>query len=146
MIALTRKCRYALRALFYLAGEHCNGPIPIAQIAKATHAPLDFLEAIFIELRNAQIVESRRGCYGGYVFAMPPQEVSIGAVIRAMDGPLTNLPCLVPPPRERRCADCVDGHTCQTRRFMREVHDSAAAILDRWPISSFSSDAESAQI
>ncbi len=130
MISLTRKCQYALRAVFYLAHQHGHGPTPITQIAAATNAPLGFLESILLQLRNAGILESRRGPYGGYVFAMAPQEVSVGAIVRTVDGPLASLACLGTP-GIRKCQDCTDGENCQIRRFMQEIHDSAAAILDR---------------
>ena len=145
MIAITRKCRYALRALFYLARERRQEPVSIAEIAKATQAPLDFLETIFVQLRDARIVESRRGCYGGYVFAMPPEKVSIGMVVRAMDGPLLDLPCM-DPSEHRRCPDCPGNDDCEMPHFLREIHDSAAAILDHTPLSSFGGRAEPAQL
>jgi Rrf2 family protein len=141
LIAITRKCQYALRALFYLARQRENGLIPILQIATATKAPMDFLEVILPHLRNARILESRRGCYGGYALAVPPNEISVGTVVRVIDGPLVNLPCL-DGATNRRCQDCADRESCEIRRFMREIHEAAAAVLDRTFLSSFSISAD----
>ncbi len=74
-------------------------------------------------------MQSTRGREGGYSLARPAAEISIAAIVRAVDGPLAPLPC-ASVKFYRRCADCEDEKTCEVRRLMREVRDAASAILD----------------
>jgi Rrf2 family protein len=129
MTALTRKCQYALRAVYFLAREYGNGPILIPQISAHTSAPADFLETILLQLKNAGILDSRRGRYGGYSLLIPPERVSVGSIIRIIDGPLVNLPC-VDENGSRPCKDCGDVNLCEIRFLMQNVHEAVAGILD----------------
>src|ERR1700691_1125461 len=105
MTALTRKCQYALRALYFLAGEFGNGPISIPRISAHANAPTKFLETILLQLKNAGIVESRGGQKGGYLLRTPPDQVNVGSIIRAIDGHLVSLPC-VDEIGVHSCRDC----------------------------------------
>jgi Rrf2 family protein len=87
-MAITQKSKYALRATLELALRFGQGPISIAQIAKAQAIPARFLEAILAQLKRAGLVESRRGNEGGYVLARPPLHVSVGDVLRVVQGSL----------------------------------------------------------
>jgi Rrf2 family protein len=80
-------------------------------------------------LRRHGLVQATRGREGGYALAKPAGDISIAAVVRAVDGPLAPLPC-ASVRFYRRCDDCKDEKTCEVRRLMREVRDAAAAILD----------------
>ena len=135
MKALTRKCQYALRALYCLAHHYGNGPIQVSSISSLSNAPPEFLETILLELKNVGLLESRRGRRGGYALVVPPDQVSVGSVIRLMDGPLLNLPCL-DEGSARPCADCREITRCETRFFMTQVHEAAAAILDKISLAS----------
>jgi Rrf2 family protein len=75
------------------------------------------------------LIVSARGREGGYALARPAAEISIAAIVRAVDGPLAPLPC-ASVKFYRRCSDCDDEKTCEVRRLMREVRDTASAILD----------------
>jgi Rrf2 family protein len=127
--ALTRKCQYALRALYFLACEYGKGPILIPRISAHANAPAGFLQAILFELKHAGVLESRRGSHGGYYLRIPPNCVTVGSIIRIIDGPLVTLPC-VAEKDGHPCADCHDPDTCQTRLLMRGVHEAVRAILD----------------
>lgn len=129
MIALTRKCQYALRALYFLAREYGSGPISISQISAHANAPSNFLETILSELKNAGIVESRRGRRGGCYLLIPPDRVSVGSIVRVIDGPLVTLPC-ASESNPRPCEDCRDLGLCETRMFMQDVQETVTAILD----------------
>jgi Rrf2 family protein len=128
MIALTRRCQYALRAMYFLAREYGNGPILIPRISTHAKTSADFLETILLQLKNAGILESRRGRHGGYSLLVPPDRVSVGLIIRIIDGPLVTLPCV--DDRKRACRECADINLCEIRRFMRHVQKAAIAILD----------------
>ena len=129
MTTLSRKARYALRALYALANDESNGPVLIADLAEREHIPHKFLEVILLELRNAGILRSKKGKGGGYALARAPREVTLGQVIRVVDGPLAPIPCV----SERayvRCEECVSEESCGTRMVMKEVRDAIAKILD----------------
>lgn len=94
MTQVSQKCQYTLRALFELAkrgGE--DNPLTVAEIAAAQAIPRRFLELIFLDLRTNGMVESRRGNRGGYVLRGCPKTISVGDVIRAVDGSLAPVRC-----------------------------------------------------
>jgi Rrf2 family protein len=129
MKTLSRKARYALRALYALADDPAGGPVLIADLAAREQIPHKFLELILLELRNAGILRSKKGKGGGYALARPPGEITLGQVIRVVDGPLAPIPCV----SERayaRCEECVSEAHCGTRMVMKEVRDAMAKILD----------------
>jgi Rrf2 family protein len=129
MTTLSRKARYALRALYALADDQARGPVLIAELAEREHIPHKFLELILLELRNAGILRSKKGKGGGYALARSPRDVTLGEVIRVVDGPLAPIPCV----SERayvRCEECVSEESCGTRMVMKEVRDAIAKILD----------------
>src|SRR4051794_41072597 len=88
---VSAKTDYALRAAAEIAAAPEDGPVKGERIATAQGIPLRFLENILSELRNAGIVESRRGAEGGYLLARPASEIALADVIRAVDGPLANV-------------------------------------------------------
>ena len=86
---VTQKCQYALRGLFELARQGGQKPVKIAQIAELQGIPFRFLEVILGQLKQGGFVESRRGTDGGYLLARRPDAISVGAVVRFIDGPQT---------------------------------------------------------
>jgi Rrf2 family protein len=126
---LSMKAKYGLRALAALAKEHGNGPILISDIASTESIPHKFLELILLDLKRKGILQSKRGKGGGYALSRPPSRISVGEVIRALDGPLALLPC-VSQTAYQRCDECVDEVTCGLRHVMKEVRDATATILD----------------
>jgi len=91
---LSQKCQYALRALFELAKHYGKGPVKIAQVAEAQAIPPRFLEVILSQLKQAGFVESRRGNEGGYLLVRPPAGLTVGEVIRFVEGPVGPVNCL----------------------------------------------------
>ena len=126
---LSRRCKYALRALYRLTREYQQGPVRIAQIAAKERIPRKFLEAILVQLRDRQIVGSREGKNGGYYLSAPPQTVTIGSVLRIIDGPLAPLPC-ASETAYQPCDECEDEARCETKFVMREVRNAIAGVLD----------------
>jgi Rrf2 family protein len=90
-VRISAKTDYALRAAIELASLHSDDPVKGEAIATAQGIPLRFLENILGDLRNAGIVESRRGVEGGYLLARPAGEIALADVVRAVDGPLANV-------------------------------------------------------
>ena len=102
----------------------------IAVLAQSQRIPKKFLELILLELRNAGILGSKKGKGGGYFLARSPASVSIGEVIRSLDGSLAPVPC-VSQSAYRTCEECNDEATCGIRAVMQSVRDATAHILDR---------------
>jgi len=90
---VSQKCRYALRAIFELARRHGMGPVKNSEIAQAQAIPARFLELIMNQLKRGGFVASRRGRVGGYVLLHDPTEVTIGSVVRFIQGPLDPARC-----------------------------------------------------
>jgi len=126
---LTKKSKYALKALSVLAKEYGQGPVLISDMAQREEIPRKFLEIILLELKNAGMLQSRKGKGGGYSLGRAPQNITLGSVIRVLDGPLAPLPC-VSRTAYIRCRECRDERTCGIRMVMKDVRDATAQILD----------------
>jgi len=112
-----------------LAREQGNGPTLISDISATESIPHKFLELILLDLKRKGILQSKKGKGGGYTLGRPPSLITVGEVIRALDGPLALLPC-VSNTAYQRCEECVDELTCGIRHVMKEVRDATATILD----------------
>lgn len=126
---LSHKSKYALKAMMVLASEYGAGPVLIADIAQREGIPRKFLEFILLELRNRGVLQSKKGKGGGYFLSRPPQKVTLGEILRDIDGPLAPIGC-VSHTAYVRCEDCPDEQSCGVRMAMREVRDATAKILD----------------
>ncbi len=126
---LTKKAKYGLKAMGFLAGVKSGATALVADIAAANQIPKKFLDAILGELRNAGFVHSKKGKGGGYMLARAPAKISVGDIIRTLDGPLAPIQCAS---RQlyRRCDDCVDETHCSVRIVMLEARDAIARVLD----------------
>jgi Rrf2 family protein len=131
---LSKKTKYALKALQYLARAKDRGPVLIAEIASNEGIPQKFLEAILLELKKEGFLESRKGKGGGYFLGRPAESITLGAVVRKMEGPLALLPC-VSQTAYRRCDECHDERTCGLRMVMKDVRDRTAEILDNMSLT-----------
>lgn len=129
MISL--KTKYAIKALITLAEEQARGgtSLTIEEIAERGGTPKRFLEHILLEVKRAGLIGSRRGREGGYMLIKPPQSISIGAVLRLVDGPMAPLPCLSRRAYQR-CADCADEETCQIRAVFGSVFASYLLLIE----------------
>jgi Rrf2 family protein len=130
---LSQKTRYALKALLELAGLPAGATLSSAAISVRRTIPVKFLESILVELKRGGLVRGQRGRSGGYHLARSAEDISFGNVVRLMEGPLAQLPC-VSVTQYRRCADCPVEGTCELNKCFRMVRDSAAAILDGWTL------------
>lgn len=127
---ISKKAKYALKALVYLAKQPENQPTLIADIAEREHIPKKFLDAILLEMRNRGLLESRKGKGGGYLLALPPEKIVLATVMRLIDGPLAPVLC-VSKTAYRRCGDCDDENTCRIRLLMRDVRDGILDVMER---------------
>ena len=125
---LSKKCKYAIHALVYLAERYQQGPVHIQEIAEKRNIPKKFLEAILLELRNAKVLHSKKGKGGGYYLYQKPSDVNLMEVIRLMDGAIAMLPCVSLHYYER-CEECRSEKTCGIRDTFLKVRDETLAIL-----------------
>ncbi len=132
---LSKKAKYAIKALLALAGRKDEEPVRIADLASEEQIPAKFLELILLDLRNQGILQSRKGKGGGYLLARDPGDISLGQIVRMFDGPLAPVPC-ASQTGYVRCADCLNEDVCGVRLAMKEVRDATAKILDGTSIAS----------
>ena len=125
---LSKKCKYAIHALVYLAERYQEGPVHIREIAEKRSIPKKFLEAILLELRNAKILHSKKGKGGGYYLHQKPSDVNLMEIIRLMDGAIAMLPCVSLNYYER-CEECRNEKTCGIRDTFLRVRDETLQIL-----------------
>ena len=126
---VSRKGKYAIRSALYLARRYGKGPVSVGTIARAEGISLKFLETIMQELRKAGVFHSRRGKRGGYALRHPPQQITLGRIIRLIDGPIAPVRC-VSATAYAPCADCPDEEGCQIRAVMKEVREAMSRVLD----------------
>jgi Rrf2 family protein len=129
---LSNKGKYGLKALIHLA--KCEGPTLAAEIAEQNQIPRKFLDAILLELKNAGILNSKKGKGGGYNLARPADKITAGQIIRILDGSLAPLAC-ASRTAYRKCLDCPDEDACAVRDIMLDVREAMALILDRTSIA-----------
>ncbi len=91
---VSQKCQYALRAIFELAKRLGQGPTTVGAIAEIQAVPPKFLELILGQLRRAGFVESRRGVHGGYLLTRRPEDLTVGEIIRFIEGPFGPVECI----------------------------------------------------
>ena len=93
LVSINQKCQYALRALFELAVKNSGEPCKIGAVAEAQGIPVRFLENILNSLKSGGFVASSRGKDGGYVLAKPASDITVGEVIRFVQGPFAPVEC-----------------------------------------------------
>ena len=132
---LSKKAEYALRATINLgiATEVGRSTVSGAELAEANRLPLKFVERILQELREAGLVETHRGKFGGYALAKPADEIGIGQLVRLMDGRLAPI-CCASENAYQPCT-CPDEDHCGLRMVMIDVRNAIANILDRYTVA-----------
>lgn len=126
---ITMKTKYALKALAYLAKAPPEEPVLIADIAQAEDIPRKFLELILVELKQHGVVHSRKGRGGGYLLSVPPEKITLAALMRLLDGPIAPVPCLSRT-AYRRCEGCRDESTCGVRLVLQDLYEASVKILE----------------
>ena len=125
---LSKKSQYAFKALTYLTEKYDQGPVLIAEIAKKKKIPLKFLENILLELKKAEILDSKKGKGGGYFLKQNPAKVKMATIIRLINGPIAMLTCVSLYFYER-CKNCNEKH-CGLHDMMIEVRDATLKIVE----------------
>jgi Rrf2 family protein len=130
---LSSRARYATRAILDLSLLYDQGPIQISDIAERQNIPVKFLQQILVALKMTGFVQSRKGPGGGYSLAMAPKEITLGAVVRAMDGPIAPISC-VSVTKFSECG-CPNPEVCSLRGAFKEVRNAMSEVLDRTTFS-----------
>jgi Rrf2 family protein len=132
---VSKKGEYALRSLINLgiAAEVGRELVQVAELAESEQLPVKFLEQILQALREAGLIESQRGKFGGYRLARPARKIAIGEVVRLIDGPLAPIRCVSQTAYEP--CTCPDENHCGLRMLMLDVRNAIAAILDRYTLA-----------
>jgi Rrf2 family protein len=141
---LSKRSEYGLRAMIDLANwgpEANNGVIQIKEIAKREQIPAKFLEQILLTLKNAGLLNSKMGVGGGYYLYKPSAEITLGHIIRVLDGPLAPIRCVSQMAYEK-CA-CPDEENCGLRLVMLDVRNAIANILDNTSLADIANRVES---
>jgi Rrf2 family protein len=135
---LSKKSEYGLRALLELTLTEGKTTLQRHQIAERQHIPIEFLEQILLPLKRAGLLSSRRGMKGGYALIKRPEDITVGQVIRILDGPLAPISC-VSKTAYQKCQDCpyADKSQCPVQQVMGPVRDAIADILDNYTLKDF---------
>ena len=131
---ISKKTKYALKALIYLSRRYDQGPVLIQDLSRDENIPKKFLELILLNLKNNGILQSRKGKGGGYCLGRTPREISIGNIIRVLEGSLAPVSC-VSETAYASCGECLDEMTCGIRFVMKDVSDAITNILDKTSLS-----------
>ena len=137
MCILSRKTKYGLKALTFIARQPEQSPVQIAAIAKAENISHKYLESILLDLKKAGFLSSKKGKGGGYYLLKPASEIKMVDIIRLLDGPIAMLPCVSLNFYEK-CDDCPDEAACSVNRLMIQVRDSTLNILRNNSLEDFS--------
>jgi Rrf2 family protein len=112
-----------------LARQEDQTPVAIAEIAKAEHISIKFLESILLLLRHSGFLGAKKGKGGGYYLIKEPKDINMAKVYRILEGPIALLPCASHNFYEK-CDDCTDEAACAVRKLMMEVRDNTLMILE----------------
>lgn len=131
---ISKKTRYALKAMVVLGKNFGQAPMQISRIASEEHIPKKFLEQILLDLRNAGLLYSKKGAGGGYGLVKDPSEINVVQILRLTGGPIALLPC-VSLNFYQKCDECISEETCGVRDVFLEVRNATLKILSETSIA-----------
>ena len=124
---LSKKTKYGLKALIFLANQEHKVPVQIAEIAKQENISQKFLETILLSLRKTGFLGSKKGKGGGYYLIKNPADIHMTSVMRVLEGPIAMVSCVSLNFYEK-CDDCVNEKECAVHKLMLQVRDSALDV------------------
>ncbi|MCT4698700.1 MULTISPECIES: RrF2 family transcriptional regulator [Tenacibaculum] len=125
---LSKKTKYGLKALAFIARQEKGDKVQIATISKSENISHKFLESILLTLRKAGFLGAKKGKGGGYYMLKEASEIKMTDVIRTLEGPIAMLPCVSLNYYEK-CSDCPDEDACSVHKLMIQVRDNTLQIL-----------------
>lgn len=126
---LSKKTKYGIKALTFIAKRESNLPVQISVIAESEQISIKYLEAILLSLRKAGILSSKKGKGGGYYLLKKPDDVKMSTVMRVLEGPIAMVPCVSLNYYEK-CDDCMDENSCPVHNLMLEVRDASLNVFN----------------
>jgi Rrf2 family protein len=126
---LSKKTKYALHALTYLAKKGAEQPTLIVEISEHERIPRKFLESILLDLKKQGILASKMGKGGGYFLRHEPKDIKVSTIIRLFNGPIALLPC-VSLNYYQKCEECKDEVTCGLNKVFVDVRNETLKILE----------------
>ena len=127
LMSVSSKCYYALRAVYALADHAGPEPLKIAEIAEREQIPIRFLEVILNQLKGGGFVQSRRGAEGGYRLARPADQLTVGEIMRYIDGPIAPVDCV----SQTRPKVCEFPGGCHFYSFWARVRQAISDVVDK---------------
>jgi Rrf2 family protein len=124
MLRFTKRADYGLMAIHYIAAHGEDGAVSAKRIAEEFHIPPERLAKILQRLAKRKLIASHNGPKGGYVLTQPPEEITVGQVVRALEGPLRIVSCM------SETDDCPQFSRCNLKRPMQKVQASVSRLLD----------------
>ena len=125
---LSKKTKYGIKALTFLAKQPSKVPVQIATISKSENISLKFLESILLTLKKNGFLSSKKGKGGGYYLLKEPCQIEMASVMRILEGPISMIPCVSLNFYEK-CDDCPDENICAVHKLMTQVRDSSLQIF-----------------
>ena len=125
---LSKKTKYGLKALAFIARQEKGDKVQIATISKSENISHKFLESILLTLRKAGFLGAKKGKGGGYYMLKEPSEIKMTDVIRTLEGPIAMVPCVSLNYYEK-CDDCPDEDACSVHKLMIQVRDNTLKVL-----------------
>ena len=135
---LSKKTKYGLKALTYIARSESDSPVQVGEISKSESIPHKFLEGILLTLKKAGILSSKKGKHGGYYLRQSPEETKMTDVMRVLEGPIAMVPCVSLNFYEK-CDDCPDENVCSVNKLMLQVRDSTLKVFRNTTLADLSS-------
>jgi Rrf2 family protein len=125
---LSKKAKYAIKALVFLAKNLDKPPLPVSKISELEKIPKKYLEVILLDLRNAGYLFSKKGVDGGYILNKLPEEILLVGVVRLMDGPIARVSC-ASAYHYHSCEECLDEATCSIKKVYLKIREAELKIL-----------------
>jgi len=133
---MSKKCKYAIKALIVLARNYGKGNLFTADIAAQENIPKKFLEQILLVLKRSGYVGSQAGYGGGYYLQKPPDSITVADIHRLFDGAIALVPCVAVDYYEK-CNDCRDEVTCTMRREFMKIKEQTRNVMKMTSLQSF---------
>lgn len=133
---MSRKCKYAIKALIVLGHQYKKAPIQTSAIAKEANIPKKFLEQILLDLKHAGMVNSKQGAHGGYFLNKAPSKINLADIYRLFDGAIALVPCVAVKYYEK-CGDCKSEKSCTLRREFGIIKEQTRLLMKKTTLKSF---------
>lgn len=137
---ISYRCDYALKAVLALAVQYNKELVTASDLAARIDAPVKFLEQILLELKKGGCVQSRRGNAGGYSLSRPPAQITVGEIVRLIEGPIEPIACV-----DNAYQDCADIKKCVFKKIWKQVHRATSDIVDHIDFQQLADEVDAGQ-